>query len=162
MSEQFTILNDITLCYETFGNKTCPTIFLLMGNSTQGIMWDDDFCQKLAKSNYFIVRFDYRDTGLSSCINFDKNPYDLTDLTQDVLGLMDTLEIKQSHFVGLSMGGAIAQLLAIHHPSRVLTVTLLMTSPGFSIKNNAFNNRPTPGSNLSPPPLQNLSKELSS
>lgn len=138
MSEHYLLINNINLCYETFGNQANAAIFLLMGNSAQSIMWDDRFCQKLADSNYFIVRFDYRDTGLSSCIDYDKNPYTLTDLTNDVLGLMDKLSIVKAHFVGLSMGGSIAQLLGIYHSERVLSLALMMSSPDLSIKNNAF------------------------
>ena len=160
MSNQFTTINDIKICYETFGNKTDPAIFLLMGNSAQGIMWDDTFCHKLADSKHFIIRFDYRDTGLSSCIDYNKNPYDLTDLTNDVLDLMDELGIKKSHFVGLSMGGAIAQLLAMYHRSRVLTVILMMTSPDLSIKNNAFKGISTPHSVLAPPSAEFINKVI--
>lgn len=160
MNNQFTTINDIKLCYETFGNNTDPAIFLLMGNSAQGIMWDDTFCQKLAETRHFIIRFDYRDTGLSSCIDYDKNPYNLTDLTNDILGLMDASGIKKSHFAGLSMGGSIVQLLARYHPSRVLTITLMMTSPDLSVKNNAFRGISTPDSVLSPPSPEFINKVI--
>src|SRR3990167_627034 len=153
-------INDVNISYETFGSKTDPAIFLLMGNSAQGMMWDDAFCQKLAGSKHFIVRFDYRDTGLSSCIDYDKQPYNLTDLTNDVLALMDELCIQKSHFVGLSMGGAIVQLLALHHQSRILTITLMMTSPDLSIKNNAFKGIAATHSVLSPPSTEFVNKAI--
>lgn len=151
MNKQFTTNDNSTICYETFGNNTDPAIVLLMGNSAQGIMWDDNFCLKLADSRHFVIRFDYRDTGLSSCIDYSIKPYNLTDLTHDVLGLLDSLGIEKAHFVGLSMGGAIAQLLALYHSSRVLTITLMMTSPDLSIKNNAFKGIINPDSVLPPP-----------
>lgn len=102
-------VNGINLWYETFGEQKNPAILLMMGNSAQGIMWPDEFCQQLAKHNRYIIRFDYRDTGLSSCIDYDTHPYNLFDLGNDALGLLDALNIQKAHIVGLSMGGALAQ-----------------------------------------------------
>lgn len=160
MNEQIVKINDINICLETFGNQSNPAIFLLMGNSAQGIMWDDKFCQLLADNNYFIIRFDYRDTGLSSCVDYAKNPYNLTDLTNDVLSLMDYLKIAKAHFVGLSMGGAIAQLLALYHSARVVTITLMMTSPDLSIKNNAFHGKFDLQNKLPPPSAEFIQKVI--
>jgi pimeloyl-ACP methyl ester carboxylesterase len=151
MSGHLISLNKIKLWYETFGNPEDSPLLLIMGNSAQGVMWPDTFCEKLAAQKHYVLRFDHRDTGLSSCVDFNENPYDLFDLTQDILGLMDKLQIKKAHLVGLSMGGSLAQLLAAHFPSRVLSLTLLMTSPDLSVKNDAFMGKDTSQAALPPP-----------
>lgn len=151
MPNDIITVNGLKLWYETFGKKTDPAILLMMGNSAQGIMWTDDFCKQLASQNRFIIRYDYRDTGLSSCINYDNHPYSLYDLMSDAIGLLDVLEIQKAHFVGLSMGGALAQLMAIYHSERVLSITCMMSSPDLSVKNDAFKGKDTSKALLPPP-----------
>ena len=116
-------VKSINIWYETFGNETDQAILLIMGNSAQGIMWPDDFCQTIANNNRYVIRFDNRDTGLSTCLDFDETPYNLFDLAKDALGLLDALQIKKAHIVGLSMGGSIAQLLAITNADRIFSIT---------------------------------------
>jgi pimeloyl-ACP methyl ester carboxylesterase len=119
-----------------------------MGLATQMIAWDDAFCIQLAARGYWVIRFDNRDIGLST--KFDEAgvpdiismmwariqghpiqaPYTLRDMVEDTIGLLDALEIDRAHIVGMSMGGMIAQLIAIHHPERVLTLTSIMSSTG--------------------------------
>lgn len=138
MADNIISINGIDLWYETIGDPNHSPILLMMGNSSQGILWPDEFCQQLTRHNRYIIRFDYRDTGLSSCIDYDKHPYNLFDLVNDSIGLLDALKIQKTHIVGLSMGGALAQLLAVYHKDRVLSITSIMSSPDLSIKNDAF------------------------
>jgi len=92
------------------------------------------FVSVFAAQQHFVIRYDYRDTGLSTCINFDENPYDLYDLASDALEILNAFAIQKAHVVGLSMGGSIAQILAANHSDRVLTVAMLMSSPDLSVK----------------------------
>ncbi len=140
--------NGIELFVDAFGEPEAPTILLVAGLGGQAITWDDPFCQLLAIRGYRVVRFDLRDTGLST--KFDQAgepdlpaliraaldgqplpgpvPYTLEDMANDTVGLLDALDIQTAHVVGLSMGGMIGQLLAIHYPDRVQTLTSLMSS----------------------------------
>jgi pimeloyl-ACP methyl ester carboxylesterase len=143
MNEQFADLGDITLCYETFGDPQHPTLLLIMGLATQMIGWHEDFCAQLAGRGFHVVRFDNRDSGRSTHI---KGPaptagqlvrrskkaahYRLTDMADDAAGLLDHLGVDQAHVVGASMGGMIAQTLAIRHPQRVLSLVSIMSNTG--------------------------------
>jgi len=90
--------------------------------------WIDTFCQQLADKGYFVIRYDHRDMGLSSAIDYMKNPYTINDLANDAIAVLDAYNIKKAHIVGHSMGGAIAQLLALDYPSRVSSITLVSSS----------------------------------
>jgi pimeloyl-ACP methyl ester carboxylesterase len=125
------VSDDITLWYETFGDSKNPPIVLLMGNATQGIFWPTDFCEQLASKDRYVIRFDYRDVGLSTHVNYDKHPYDFLDMTADIIGLLKFLNIKKAHLVGLSMGGVLAQVIAINHPDHVLSVTYTMSTSDY-------------------------------
>jgi len=143
MNEQFADLGDITLCYETFGDPQDPTVLLIMGLATQMIGWHEDFCARLAGRGFHVVRFDNRDSGRSTHI---KGPapsvgqlarrskkaahYRLDDMADDAAGLLDHLGVDRAHVVGASMGGMIAQTLAIRHPRRVLSLVSIMSNTG--------------------------------
>ena len=136
--------NGMTLCYDTFGDSKAPPLLLIMGLAAQMTAWDDEFCGELAARGYFVVRFDNRDIGLSTRLDAAGTPnvaaalmavaqgkplaapYLLRDMADDAIGLMDALGITAAHVVGASMGGAIGQTLAIHHPSRLRTLTSIM------------------------------------
>ena len=140
--------NGIELCYDTFGAPDAPPLILVMGLAAQMIAWDDEFCASLAGRGYRVIRFDNRDIGLST--HFASAgvpdvqaafmaamqgkpvaaPYLLSDMADDVVGLLDALDIDAAHVVGASMGGAIAQTLAIHHPARLRTLTSIMATSG--------------------------------
>lgn len=144
----FAKANGIELCYDSFGDPAAPPLLLIMGLAGQMIAWDEEFCGRLAARGYRVIRFDNRDIGLST--RFDAAgvpdvgaalmaalqdrpvaaPYLLRDLADDTVGLLDALDIERAHIVGASMGGAVAQLLAIHHPQRVRTLTSIMASSG--------------------------------
>lgn len=146
-----TLLNRMQIWYETFGNKNNPAILLIMGNSCDAIMWPDIFCQSLAERGYYVIRFDQRDTGLSSWIDFTQEPYTLMDMVDDAIGLLDALNIPKAHIVGFSTGGLIAQLLTIHFSQRVVSLILMMSSIDLTIKNDAFHGMDMSHAKLPPP-----------
>jgi pimeloyl-ACP methyl ester carboxylesterase len=121
--------NGVDLCVETFGDPTDPAILLIMGSSASMDWWEDEFCERLAAGSRFVIRYDHRDTGRS--ISYDPGAplYTLRDLVADAVGLLDTFGPASAHLVGMSMGGAIAQLVALDHPGRVASLTLISTSP---------------------------------
>ena len=100
-----------------------PGCLLIGGAGTISAFWPDSFCQGLAAHGYEVLRYDHRDTGWSTQIDFEAHPYDLADLVADALAVLDATEIQRAHVVGHSMGGFIAQLLAVDHPDRVRSLT---------------------------------------
>ncbi|UCC64325.1 MAG: alpha/beta fold hydrolase [Anaerolineae bacterium] len=140
--------NGVELVYDTFGQPSAPPLLLIMGLGGQMIAWDDEFCAQLAARGYWVIRFDNRDVGLST--RFDEAgvpdmaalaqarargeaiqaPYTLADMADDAAGLLDALGAGSAHVVGVSMGGMIAQAMAIRHLDRVRTLTSIMSSTG--------------------------------
>jgi pimeloyl-ACP methyl ester carboxylesterase len=114
--------------YETFGNPADPALLLIMGGFCQGIMWPTEFCRQLAGEGFYVVRDDHRDSGLSTCVDYQKSPYTLSDMAQDAIDLLDYLQIEKVHVAGLSMGGPIGMLMAVNFPGRVLSLALISTS----------------------------------
>ena len=125
LSAQIAKTNGIEIWYETFGEKKNPPLLLIMGAGGQAIIWPDDFCMQLSQRGFYVIRYDQRDSGFSSRVDFTKNPYDLLDLASDAIGILDALQIHKVHIFGLSMGGAIAELMAVHFPERVETIALM-------------------------------------
>ncbi len=119
--------NGITLEYEVIGDANAAPMLLVMGFSVQLIQWPDRLCAMLAKRGFRVVRFDNRDVGLSSKVD---RSYSLDDMSDDAAGLLDTLGIEAAHVVGASMGGYIAQLLALRHARRVRSLCSIMSSTG--------------------------------
>ena len=135
--------NGIELAYETFGDASAPPVVLIMGLGTQMIAWPDELCEGLARCGLFVVRFDNRDVGGSThltnippprladiLVRRRPPPYSIGDMADDVAGLIDGLGLGDVHLVGASMGGFIAQTVALKHADRVRTLTLIMTSTG--------------------------------
>ena len=140
--------NGIDICYEIFGDGNAEPMFLIMGLGAQMVIWDDAFCEKLAARGFRVIRFDNRDIGQSSKMQGGKRltpfellklrlfkipvdaPYRLSDMAQDTIALMDTLGIRSAHLVGASMGGMIAQEIAITFPERVRSLTSIMSTTG--------------------------------
>jgi pimeloyl-ACP methyl ester carboxylesterase len=140
--------NGIDLCYEIFGDADAEPMLLIMGLGAQMIHWDDDFCRQLAARGFRVIRFDNRDIGKSSHLSGGQRltpvellklrflripvaaPYKLRDMAEDTVGLMDALHIKSAHLVGLSMGGMIAQEIAISFPARLRSLTSIMSTTG--------------------------------
>jgi len=121
--------NGVELCVETFGDPDAPAILLISGAAASMDWWDADFCWRLAAGARFVIRYDHRDTGRSVTYPPGAPSYTGTDLVVDAAGLIDVLTGGRAHVVGLSMGGGIAQYLAVEHPDRVATLTLMSTSP---------------------------------
>ncbi len=146
--EAFAPANGMTLCYDSFGDPAATPLLLIMGLGAQMVVWDDDFCADLAGRGLYVIRFDNRDIGRSTWL--DKSaavnlmdlvmkqmrgeaiapPYLLRDMAADAVGLLDHLGIKAAHIAGASMGGMIAQEMAVHFASRVLSLTSIMSSTG--------------------------------
>ena len=122
--------NGVDLCVETFGDPEAPAILLISGAAASMDWWDDELCRRLAAGDRFVIRYDHRDTGRSVSYPPGAPGYTGADLLGDAAGLIDALAGGRAHVVGLSMGGGIAQALAVHRPDRVATLTLMSTSPG--------------------------------
>lgn len=134
--------------FETFGSPDDPTLLLVMGFTAQLTAWDDAFCHRLADGGRHVVRFDNRDCGLSTKLDgVDVDvpavmaaafagldappvPYTLSDMAADAVGLLDHLGVDRAHVMGASMGGMIAQVMAIEHPHRVRSLISVMSQPG--------------------------------
>ncbi|MCX5529147.1 alpha/beta fold hydrolase [Streptomyces sp. NBC_00006] len=144
---------EVSIAYESFGDSGDPPVLLVMGFGAQLLGWHEDFCRALADRGRYVIRYDNRDCGLST--KFDEHPVDmgefiaavgsgdlptalamvpyrLRDMADDGLGLLTALGIERAHVVGASMGGMIAQTMALSSPDRVLTLTSMMSSTGES------------------------------
>ena len=133
MVERFVKSGPLELWTESFGDPRNPAILLIMGAGAQGIFWPDKFCQILANNGFFVIRYDNRDVGQSSSIDFSKNPYSLDDMADDAIAILDAYGIEKAHIIGVSMGSTIAQLLALNYPERVLSLVLIMATPDLSV-----------------------------
>ncbi|MFC7491877.1 MULTISPECIES: alpha/beta fold hydrolase [unclassified Knoellia] len=123
-------VHDVELCVQTAGNPADPAILLIHGAATSMIWWEDELCERLGAAGRFVIRYDQRDTGRSTNDPAGHPAYDMADLAQDAIGILDALRIDQAHVVGRSMSGGTALILAVDHPERVETVTFMATSPG--------------------------------
>jgi pimeloyl-ACP methyl ester carboxylesterase len=121
--------NGVELCTEPFGDPADPSILLVMGVGASMLWWDHGFCRLLAERGRFVIRYDHRDTGRSTTSPLGTPDYTGADLVADAVGVLDAYDISAAHVVGVSAGGAFAQLLALGFPDRVLTLTLISTSP---------------------------------
>jgi pimeloyl-ACP methyl ester carboxylesterase len=140
--------NGIEIEYETFGQPSSRPLLLITGLGGQMIHWDDDLCRDLAERDHYVIRYDNRDTGLST--KFDDTgmprlgeiigkmmqgekvepPYTMDDMADDAAGLLDALGIPKAHICGMSMGGMIAQTVVLRHPSRVLSLISIYSTTG--------------------------------
>ncbi len=119
--------NGIELEYECFGDPGKPPLLMIMGLGSQMIVWPDELCRLLADKGFRVIRYDNRDVGLSTKPAVG---YTLDDMADDAAGLLDALDLPWAHVVGASMGGFIAQLLALRHPTRVRSLCIMMSSTG--------------------------------
>src|SRR5438552_6853080 len=140
--------NRIALEVEDHGSPAGEPLVLIMGLGMQLVAWHEDFVQQLVSRGFRVIRFDNRDIGLSQ--NFDhlgvpnlaldavkhavglpvKSAYSLVDMANDTAGILDVMGLRNAHICGASMGGMVAQQLAVRHPDRVKSLTLMMTSSG--------------------------------
>ena len=141
-------VDEIDIAYEQFGEGDAPVILLIMGLGSQLHLWPEAFCQRLVNNNFRVIRFDNRDVGLSSKLDHlgspnlvmlqamslaglaQNAPYSLKEMSDDAAGLLKRLGVNDAHIVGASMGGMIAQEMAIHHKNLVMSMTCLMSSSG--------------------------------
>jgi pimeloyl-ACP methyl ester carboxylesterase len=155
--EQFATVGEIELAYETFGRPGDPAVLLIMGLGAQMIFWPEELCERLAQAGqnqapqrrlgsatpHFVIRFDNRDAGRSTVLDYYgppdvrrvaagelEAPYLLQHMADDAVGLLDHLGIERAHVAGASLGGMIAQRVAIDHPERVLTLASIMSTTG--------------------------------
>ena len=143
MTDERVSSNGIEIAYETLGDPSGPALLLIMGLGMQMIHWDLELCEELAERGYRVIRFDNRDAGLSTSVEAPvppivramagfhiDAPYLLTDMADDSFGLLDALGIERAHVMGASMGGMIAQTMAIGRPERLLSLTSIMSTTG--------------------------------
>lgn len=138
--------NGIEIAYDTFGDNARPALLLIMGLGGQMIYWDEDLCEALAATGHFVIRFDNRDVGLSTQFSatvvptgaqakaarrsLGTLPYTLGDMADDAFGLLDALGIIEAHLFGTSMGGMIAQIMAVQRPERIMSLISMSSSTG--------------------------------
>jgi pimeloyl-ACP methyl ester carboxylesterase len=148
MAERMIEVHGVELCAESFGDPADPPILLIMGVGGSMLWWEDGFCRMLADGGRFVIRYDHRDTGRSVTYEPGHPHYTGSDLVADASGVLDAYRISAAHLVGVSGGGAFAQLLALDFPDRVLSLVLVSTSPA------------TPGDRGLPPPTQEFGRFL--
>ena len=123
-------VNGIQVCLETFGEPTDPALLLMAGDAGSMDWWDDEFCRRLAAGGRFVIRYDHRDTGRSTSYPLGAAGYTGVDLMNDALGVLDALGVPAAHLVGFSLGGGLGMRLAVEHPGRVRSLTLIASTPG--------------------------------
>ena len=137
---------DIEIEYETFGDDRPEAILLVNGLGSQMTRWPEAFCEKLVAKGYRAIRFDNRDTGLST---WPTDPYTLADMARDGIAVLDATGVRKAHIAGVSMGGMIVQRMALDHPDRVLSMTSIMSTTGAP---DAFKSTPEAAAVLNLPP----------
>ena len=146
MSERMIEANGVALCTEPFGDPADPPILLVMGIGGSMLWWDEAFCRMLADGGRLVIRYDHRDTGRSVTYEPGRPTYNGADLVADAAGVLDAYGLPAAHIVGVSAGGAFAQLLALDFADRVLSLVLISTSPA------------TPGDRGLPPPSEEFGR----
>jgi pimeloyl-ACP methyl ester carboxylesterase len=146
MAERMIEANGVALCTEPFGDPADPPILLIMGIGGSMLWWDEEFCRMLAGAGRLVIRYDHRDTGRSVTYEPGHPGYNGADLVADAAGVLDAYGLEAAHIVGVSAGGAFAQVLALDFPDRVLSLVLISTTPA------------TPGDRELPPPTEEFAR----
>jgi pimeloyl-ACP methyl ester carboxylesterase len=150
VTERMIEANGVQLCTEAFGDQTDPAVLLVMGVGGSMLWWADEFCQMLAGRRRFVIRYDHRDTGRSAADEPGRPGYTGTDLEADAVAVLDGYGVRAADLVGVSAGGAFAQLVALDFPDRVLSLVLISTSPA------------TPGDRELPSPTETFTRFVAS
>ncbi|GLV87447.1 acetyltransferase [Streptomyces lavendulae subsp. lavendulae] len=143
-------VDGVELCTEAFGDRSHPPVLLVMGTGASMLWWEEGFCRMLAEGGRFVIRYDHRDTGRSVTSGRGGPGYTCADLAGDAVGVLDAHGIPAAHVVGVSAGGALAQLIALDRADRVLSLVLISTS------------RAVPGGRELPPPTGEFMRFVSS
>jgi len=130
--ERIVPVNGVELCTQAFGEPGDPAVLLIGGMCSPMDWWEEGFCERLAGGRRYVIRYDFRDTGRSTTCPPGKPGYTGADLRHDAIALLDALGIQKAHLIGVSMGGAIAQCLAVEHPDRISSLTLIDTTAALS------------------------------
>jgi pimeloyl-ACP methyl ester carboxylesterase len=146
VAERMIEANGVELCTEPFGDPADPPILLVMGVGGSMLWWEEGFCRMLAEGRRFVIRYDIRDTGRSVTYELGHPGYTGADLVADAAGVLDAYGIPAAHVVGVSAGGALAQLLALDFADRVRSLVLISTSPAL------------PGGRRLPPPTEEFAR----
>jgi pimeloyl-ACP methyl ester carboxylesterase len=149
MAERIIEVNGVELCTEPFGDPADRPILLVQGVGASMLWWEEGFCRTLSSSGRFVIRYDHRDTGRSITYEPGHPGYTGADLVADAAGVLDAHGIPSAHVVGVSAGGAFAQLLALEYPERVRSLVLISTSAA------------TPGDRDLPPPTDEFRRSVS-
>jgi pimeloyl-ACP methyl ester carboxylesterase len=149
MAERLIEANGVELCTEAFGDPAHPPILLIMGIGASMLWWEEGFCRMLADGGRFVIRYDHRDTGRSVTYEPGHPGYTGGDLLADAAGVLDAYKLPAAHVVGVSAGGGMAQLLALDLADRILSLTLISTSPA------------VPGGRATPPPTEEFGRFVS-
>lgn len=127
--EKIVKVGEIELWTDSEGAPADPCCLLISGAGAHARFWSDSFCDSLVRRGFFVIRFDLRDTGKSSAVQFATHPYTLADLAKDAIKILDAYHVEKAHLVGHSMGGYIAQYAAAHYPNRVLSLVSISAGP---------------------------------
>ena len=127
-------VNGVGLCVDTTGDAADPAILLIGGMGASMDWWEEEFCRRLAAGGRFVIRYDHRDTGQSVSYPAGAPGYTGADLAADVAGVLDAFGRRSAQLAGLSMGGALAQQVALAHPDRVDSLVLFSTSPAVPVR----------------------------
>jgi len=149
MVERMIRTDGVEICTEAFGDPGDQALLLVAGLGSSMLWWDEDLCRMLADGGRFVIRYDHRDTGRSTGYEPGRPGYTGGDLVADAAGVLDAYEIPAAHIVGVSAGGALAQLLALDHPQRVVSLVLISTSLAL------------PGDRALPPPTEEFKRFVS-
>jgi pimeloyl-ACP methyl ester carboxylesterase len=121
--------HDMEIATQAFGSPDDPALILVMGATASMLGWPDELCAALANYRFYVIRFDHRDTGRSTTVQPGEARYAVEDMAEDVIGVMDSYGLVSAHVMGMSLGGYISQIVALTHPGRVRSLTLLASEP---------------------------------
>lgn len=146
--------NDIDIWYETFGNEQSKPLLLIMGGCCQGVLWHRQFCERLADEGFYVIRYDHRDSGFSTCFDYETDPYNLMDMAKDAMGLLDVIGIPKAHIFGVSLGALLAEIIAGYHSHRVASILVMSSTCEIRPMNLTYAGKSLDKRDTLPPPDQ--------